>query len=178
MPLYPIFNIAPPIIYPRSSASLVEKNINSLIEKFELKWHDIFADPEKLKDKVISKLSEGLIEELFKKSAYEMELIFDRLQEKLFEIDKTMSETGNKFKQNSLNSLNSLKVKAIEAQKKKYEITLRQVDKITMNLYPGKNLQEREINFIYYANKYGLEIIDRIIEELEINVFEHQIIYL
>jgi bacillithiol synthase len=178
MPLYPIFNIASPIIYPRSSASLIEKNINSIIEKFDLKLHDIFADPEKLKDNIVSKLSEGFLEELFNKSAYEMEIIFDKLQEKLFEIDKTMSETGNKFKQSSLNSLNQLKVKAIEAQKKKYEITLRQVDKITMNLYPGKNLQEREINFINYANKYGLEIIDRIIEELEINVFEHQIIYL
>jgi uncharacterized protein YllA (UPF0747 family) len=89
-----------------------------------------------------------------------------------------MSETGNKYKQNSLNSLNQLKVKALEAQKKKYEITLRQIDKITANLYPDKNLQEREINFLFYANKYGLDIINKIYEELEINVFEHQVIYL
>jgi bacillithiol synthase len=178
MPLYSIFNISPPIIYPRSSASLVEKNITSVIEKFGLKINEIFVDPAKLKDKVVSQMSEGCIEEIFSKSAYEMELIFDKLQEKLFGIEKTISEMGNKYKQNSLNSLNQLKGKALEAQKKKYEITLRQLDKITVNLYPDKNLQEREINFIFFANKYGLEIIDRIFEELEINVFEHQIIYL
>jgi uncharacterized protein YllA (UPF0747 family) len=157
---------------------LVEKNISSAIEKFDLKLPDIFADPEKLKNDMVSKISEGSLENIFSKSAYEMELIFDKLQEKLFDIDKTMSETGNKYKQNSLNSLNQLKGKAIDAQKKKYETTLRQIDKITVNLYPDKNLQEREINFLFFANKYGLEVIDKIYEELEINIFEHQIIYL
>jgi len=177
MPLYQIYDVPAPIIYPRSSATLVEKNIGSAIEKFDLKLHEIFADPEKLKNNIVSKLSQGSLEDIFSKSTYEMELIFDKLQEKLFEIDKTMSETGNKYKQNSLNSLNQLKAKALEAQKKKYEIALRQIDKITANLYPDKNLQEREINFLFYANKYGLDIINKIYEELEINVFEHQVIY-
>jgi bacillithiol biosynthesis cysteine-adding enzyme BshC len=178
MPLYQIFDVPAPVIYPRSSATLVEKNISSAIEKFDLTLNDIFADPEKLKNNIVSKMSEGSLEDMFSKSTYEMELIFDKLQEKLFDIDKTMSETGNKYKQNSLNSLNQLKSKAIEAQKKKYETTLRQIDKITVNIYPDKNLQEREINFLFFANKYGLDVINKIYEELEINVFEHQVIYL
>lgn len=178
MPLYQIFDIPAPVVYPRSSATLVEKNVSLAIEKFDLKLHEIFSDPEKLKDNIVAKMSEGSLEDIFSKSAYELELIFDKLQENLFKIDKTMSELGNKYKLNSLNSLNQLKGKAIEAQRKKYEITLRQIDKITMNLYPDKNLQEREINFLYYANKYGLDVINRIYEELEINVFEHQVIYL
>jgi bacillithiol biosynthesis cysteine-adding enzyme BshC len=178
MPLYEIFNVPSPVIFPRSSATLVEKNVGSAIDKFDLKLHDIFADPELLKNNIVSKMSEGSLENIFSKSTYEMELIFDKLQEILFEIDKTMSELGNKYKLNSLNSLNQLKAKAVEAQKKKYETSLRQIDKITVNLYPDKNLQEREINFLFYANKYGLDIVNRIYEELEINVFEHQVIYL
>jgi bacillithiol biosynthesis cysteine-adding enzyme BshC len=178
MPLYEIFNVPSPVIFPRSSATLVEKNVGSAIDRFDLKPHDIFADPELLKNNIVSKMSEGSLENIFSKSTYEMELIFDKLQEILFEIDKTMSELGNKYKLNSLNSLNQLKAKAVEAQKKKYETSLRQIDKITVNLYPDKNLQEREINFLFYANKYGLDIVNRIYEELEINVFEHQVIYL
>jgi bacillithiol synthase len=178
MPLYSDFQITPPVIYPRATASLVEKNISSALEKFNLKLLEIFSDPEKLKEKMVSKISDGYLEEIFSKSSYELELIYDRLQEKLFEIDKTMSDAGSKYKQNSLTSLNQLRVKALEAQKKKYETTLRQIDKITVNLYPEKNLQEREINFTFYAIKYGMEILDRIFEDLEINVFEHQVIYL
>lgn len=177
-PLYKIFKVSAPIIYPRSSASLVEKNISSAIQKFDLKINEIFADPEKIKEKIVSKMSEDSLADVFDRSSYEIELVYDKLKENLFEIDKALSEAGNKYKQNSLNNLSQLKGKAIEAQKKKYEVTLRQIDKITMNLYPDQNLQEREVNFAYFANKYGIEVIDKIFEELDINVFEHQIIYL
>ncbi|MGB8318134.1 MAG: bacillithiol biosynthesis BshC, partial [Ignavibacteriaceae bacterium] len=72
----------------------------------------------------------------------------------------------------------NLKGKALEAQKKKHEITLRQIDKAINSLYPNNNLQERELNFIYFANKYGLDILKHIINELEINKFKHQAIVL
>ena len=178
MPLYNIFKVNAPVIYPRSSASLVEKNISSAIEKFDLKINEIFADPEIIKGRIVSKMSDASVDKVFDQASYDMEIVYDKLKEKLFEIDKVLSEAGNKYKQNSLNSLSQLKGKAVEAQKKKYEISLRQIDKITMNLYPGQNLQEREVNFTYFANKYGIDIIDKIFEELEINIFEHQIISL
>ena len=177
-PLYNIFKVVTPIVYPRSSASIVEKNISSAIQKFDLKINEIFADPEKIKEKIVSKMSDDMLAAVFDKSSYEIEIVYDKLKEKLFEIDKALSEAGNKYKQNSLNNLLQLKGKAIDAQKKKYEVTLRQIDKITMNLYPDQNLQEREVNFAYFANKYGIEILDKLFEELDINVFEHQIIYL
>jgi len=177
-PLYKSFKVNVPIVYPRSSASLVEKNISSAIQKFDLKINEIFADPEKIKEKIVSKMSADNLADVFDRSSYEIEIVYDKLKEKLFEIDKALSEAVNKYKQNSLNNLNQLKGKAIEAQKKKYEVSLRQIDKITMNLYPEQNLQEREVNFIYFANKYGIDVIDKIFEELDINVFDHQIIYL
>ena len=178
MPLYQIFKVNAPIIYPRSSASIVEKNISSAIQKFDLKINEIFADPEKIKEKIVSKMSEDNLADIFDRSSYEIELVYDKLKEKLFDIDKALSEVGNKYKQNSLNNLIQLKGKAVEAQKKKYEVSLRQIDKITMNLYPDQSLQERGVNFTYFANKYGIDIIDKIFEELDINVFEHQIIYI
>ncbi|HEX9740174.1 MAG TPA: bacillithiol biosynthesis BshC, partial [Ignavibacteriaceae bacterium] len=64
----------------------------------------------------------------------------------------------------------------VDAQKKKHEITLRQIDKLTNSLFPNHNLQERELNFSYYYNKYGESFIDRIFKELKINSFDHQVI--
>ena len=72
--------------------------------------------------------------------------------------------------------LEELKGKAVDSQKKKYETTLRQVDKLSSTLLPNGSLQERELNFIYFVNKYGYEILDKMFEELAINKFEHQII--
>ncbi|NMB81817.1 MAG: bacillithiol biosynthesis BshC, partial [Ignavibacteria bacterium] len=67
---------------------------------------------------------------------------------------------------------------AIEAEKRKHEATTRQLGKVRNVLYPNNELQERELNFIYFANKYGMDIFKWIYSELVINKFEHQILEL
>ncbi len=77
-----------------------------------------------------------------------------------------------------MNNVSELKSKAEKAQQKKYEVTLRQIDRAAVHLFPNSNLQEREINFIYFANKYGEDFLKKIFDELQINKFEHQVIKL
>lgn len=178
LPLYEIFEVEPPIVYPRSSATLLEKGISNIMDKFDLEIKDVFLGTDALKNKVISSISEENLENAFNEANYNIELAFDKLKECLFDIDKTLNDAGNKYKQNAINNIMQLKGKAVEAQKKKHEVTLRQIDKLSVNLYPNGNLQERELNFFYFANKYGIELLDKLVEELEINKFEHQVINL
>ena len=177
-PLYQIFEIESPIIYPRASATIVEKNISSILKKYELQVFDIFTEPEKLRNKIIRSVSEITLEEMFKDTSNKIEVALDQLKEKLFEFDKTISDASTKYKQKIFNDLDVLKEKALDAQKKKHEVTLRQIDKAINSLYPNSNLQERELNFIYFAHKYGLDILKQVFNELEINKFKHQVINL
>lgn len=178
MPLYDFYQIESPIIYPRSSATIVEKNISSILEKFGLTVMDVLIDPDKLKNRVVGTLADSTIEAMFESTFNQVELSFDQLKEKLFELDKTISDASTKYKQKIINYIEELKGKTLEAQKKKYEVTLRQIDKLAVNVFPGGNLQEREINFIQYANKYGDNFLKLVFDELAINKFEHQLINL
>ena len=58
--------------------------------------------------------------------------------------------------------INELKTKAAKAQEAKHETTIRQLTRISNLLYPLGNLQEREINFTYFYNKYGKDFIRKI----------------
>jgi bacillithiol biosynthesis cysteine-adding enzyme BshC len=178
MPLYPLFNVESPILYPRSSATIIEKNIDAIIDKYDLTLLDIFIDIENLKSKVINSSASNSVDNIFKETLREIELTFDRLRERLFQIDKTMSDSAGKYETKVKNYIEELKGKVVEAQMKKYETTLRQIDKVAASVFPNGNMQERELNFIYFANKYGLGVIDSIFNQLEINIFEHQIIKL
>ena len=178
MPLYDFFKVEAPIIYPRSSATLVEKNINSIVEKYNIGLSELFADIEKVKNKVIQSISQTAVDDIFNITSNQIEIAFDQLKEKLFELDKTISDSSSKYKQKIFYYIDELKGKAVDAQKKKYETTVRQIDKVANSLHPNSNMQERELNFIYFANKYGPEIYNRIFEELTINKFDHQLINL
>ena len=178
LPLYEFYDIDPAIIYPRSSVTILEKTLKSVLEKYGLSVKDIFTDPNKLKNQIINNVSDKNLEEIFKETKNQIDLAFDNLKEKLFELDKTMGDVTSKYRLKVLGYVDELKEKAAEAQKKRYEITLRQIDKASANLFPDMNLQERELSFFHYANKYGVDVLKKIFEELAINKFEHQVIEL
>jgi len=178
LPLYEFYDIDPAIIYPRSSVTILEKTLKSVLEKYGLSVKDIFTEPNKLKNQIINNVSDKNLEEIFKETKNQIDLAFDNLKEKLFELDKTMGDVTSKYRLKVLGYIDELKGKAAETQKKRYEITLRQIDKASANLFPEMNLQERELSFFHYANKYGVDVLKKIFEELAINKFEHQVIEL
>ena len=175
-PLYDFYQIQPPIVYPRASATILEPNINKTLEKYDVTINEIFLGVDELKKKVIDSLTENRVDDIFTDAENEVELTFDRLREKLFELDKTIADTSKKYRGKIFNTLNELKGKAEQAQNQKYEVTLRQLDRASTLLFPSGNLQERELNYTYFVNKYGDGFIKKIFDLLEIDEFKHQII--
>ena len=177
-PLYELYDIVQPIIYPRSSVTILENSIANSLEKHSVSINEIFIDVEIIKKKIINSVEESSVDEMFEGITNQIESTFDQLKEKLIDLDKTIADSSNRYRDKILSSVDELKSKAEKAQQKKYEVTLRQIDRAAVHLFPNSNLQEREINFIYFANKYGEDFLKKIFDELQINKFEHQVIKL
>lgn len=177
-PLYDFYSIVTPIIFPRSSATILEKNVSTGLDKYDLSMNDIFLGLDELKGKVISSLSENNIESAFEEAVKEIELTFDKIKENLFAVDKTLVDSSSRYKDRVMSSIAELRSKAIKAQETKHETTIRQLTRLSNLLYPLGNLQEREINFTYFYNKYGKDFIRKVYDDISISEFEHQIISL
>jgi len=175
-PYYAIHNLTPPILFPRSSATLIEAKVQNILNKFELKLQDFFNDLETLATNITDKNSEIVVQNVFEEIFREIEEPFDKLKENLIKIDPTLEDVIKNAQNRISQTLGVVKEKALVAQKKKNEIIFRQIYKTSNILFPDENLQEREINFIYFANKYSLNFIDFVFENLNINLFEHQLI--
>ncbi|MGK9367662.1 bacillithiol biosynthesis cysteine-adding enzyme BshC [Melioribacter sp. Ez-97] len=177
-PLYNYFEINSPYIYPRASATILENNVQSLLDKYQLKIEEVFSPKEDLIEKIIARNSGNNIDAVFEEAQGKINVILDELGKSLIVIDKNMldltEKTGTRINEN----LKYLKNKAADAERRKHEVTIRQINKMQNVLYPNENLQERELNFTYFANKYGLDILKWIFNELSINKFEHQILEL
>ncbi len=178
IPFYEVFNITQPIIYPRSSATLVEKNIHDLMKKYNLSFSDLFEDEKELLKKALNKTSTIDTDELFDITKDRLNNVLDELKNDLAKIDKNLVDVVIKNNERIIQTIDQLKGKTEKAVQVKNESTIRQLSKITNLLFPNNNLQERELNFLYFANKYGVGILKFIFSELHINKFEHQIIEL
>ena len=124
--------------------------------------NDIFLGLDELKEKVISDLSENNIENAFEEASTEIELTFDKLKENLFAIDKTLVDSSKRYREKIFRQLMELKSKATKLRKKNMKQHIRQLTRLSNLLYPFGNLQEREINFTYFYNKYGKDFIRKI----------------
>ncbi|MHC1736924.1 MAG: bacillithiol biosynthesis cysteine-adding enzyme BshC [Ignavibacteriaceae bacterium] len=176
--LYDFFKVNKPVLYPRASVTLVERSINSLLTKYNLKFTELLLSKDKLTEKIINTLTGSGIDETFNDSKEKIDKILEKIRSDFVEIDPQLADMSAKYKQKIFSYLDEYKAKAAEAQKRKYDVVIKQSQKALNNLYPDSVLQERAFNYFYFANKYGADLLSIIYNETEIEKFEHQLIML
>lgn len=177
-PIYQELGIPEPILYPRASATVVEDRVDKVLERFSLDFADFLQDIEFTKQRVAERLSNIRVDDAFASAQGELEAGFTRLRPILQSIDPTLQGPLDHALNKSVTGLSLLKEKAVAAQKRQHEISLRQIERASAALFPAGSLQERKLNIVYFLNKYGLEFIRWLQGELLIDRFRHQIIHL
>jgi bacillithiol biosynthesis cysteine-adding enzyme BshC len=176
IPFYNEFNIVQPFIYPRASVTLLERGTKDLMTKYDISFEDVFIEENKLIKKVLNTTQPLNIDDLFIKTENDIKENIKLLENELQKIDKSLEDLTSKTGEKIIQNIQTLKAKAEKIFQSKNEITIRQINKIKNLIYPNNNLQERELTFIYFANKYGINLLKHIYNEISVVKFEHQII--
>lgn len=173
--VYKFFNIPMPVIYPRTSVTILEKKVIVFLEKYGLKFEDLLNENE-LKQKLIANTQELNSEEIFSELKDELRALFYTYEKTLEKIDINQTKSFSKRNEQFLESLNIAKDRFAEAQSKGSEVISNQLRKILVNVYPENTLQERVLNITYFVNKYGPGIVDHIYRQTDISDFSHQLL--
>jgi uncharacterized protein YllA (UPF0747 family) len=91
-------------------------------------------------------------------------------------IDQTLLGALESTRSRNEANLGLLKDKAVEAQSRKHETALRQLQRAASTVYPNDNYQEREINALHFMNKYGPGFVGRLSSALRLDEHAHQLI--
>ncbi len=176
--MYKMFNLATPVAWPRISATIVEKSVQTLVQKYGISINDFFELKGEIFNKVASMISEYDIDGKFEVAENRLSNLFEDLKEYLGEIDKTLVDPAEKNRQRTVQYLTELKGKAEAARIRKHETTMNQLQKSYTMILPNDNLQERELNYFYFANKYGLGFYEYLMEKLDGLNHDHQVVLL
>lgn len=174
--VYDLLSIKLPIIYPRFSATIVEKKVKKVLDKLNISYSELEMDREELLQKVLKKNLSLDLDSLL--SNFESE-IHSKLRTLEREISNTGIDTGSSFdriKRNIGKEIDVLKRKLFSEYKKQNDYIRQSIDKIVLNIFPNQNLQEREICIWSYINKYGFELVDEIYKKIEPLSFSHKLI--
>ncbi len=174
---YDYYEITMPVIFPRTSVSLVEKRVSAFLEKNDIDFPDLLNE-RSLSEKLIGKTDQTNIDDLFSTYLDELNSLNFGFANELEKIDKNMvNSIKNKFQKN-LEIIEDFKKKFQDAQLRQNDANLQKMRSVINAIYPGSVLQERVYNITYFLNKYGPEFIEYLYNEIDINKFEHQVIFI
>jgi bacillithiol synthase len=177
-PLYEAVNIPCPIVYPRASATIMEEKAEKVLERFSVSLLDLLTDVERVKEKVAGQVAELNLDEVFGGTFLTVQEAFDGIKSAMQDIDLTLVGALDNVAKKTISNVEGLKEKAVAAQKRQHEVSLRQIDKAASIVFPKGGFQERELNVVYFLNKYGMEFLRWLYGELKIDIFKHQVIRL
>ncbi len=177
-PVYELFEVPQPIVYPRASASFVEERLLRAMEKYGLDLLEFLEDTDRVTAKVSEQISSIKLEEVFGNAASGVRNALNEMKFGLKEVDPTLIAALENVQSKIDGSMNGLKEKAVAAQKRRNETAVRQIERAANGLLPNGSLQEREISVLYFMNKYGPDLVKWISGELDISAFKHQLLTL
>lgn len=177
--VYPIFDKKMPAIVPRLSATIMESSINRILKQLPFEPYEYCCRIEDLEKAYIEQLGHGEVNELFSDWKEEIAGISEEYTSYIAEYDASLKASAGKETASYQKSLEKLQQKLKRSIKQKEEIQLKRIRKIQQSLFPNGVLQEREISFLYFMNKYGIGIWDSILDELDSPFFDkHKLFYL
>ncbi len=177
---YKIFGMKMPVIFPRLSATFVEPAIVRIFRALPFKIEDYKKRIEDLESDFAKQTEQIDIENLFdewKKGVDDLQAFHSKT---IKNIDETLEGSSKKAQAHYFNELDKLKGKTYRAVKENEETQIKRIHRIQRHLFPNRNLQERTISGIYYMNKFGVDIWERLLENIEDEDFfnKHKLIYL
>ncbi|HMQ70246.1 MAG TPA: bacillithiol biosynthesis cysteine-adding enzyme BshC [Ignavibacteria bacterium] len=173
--VYEYFEITMPVIYPRTSVTILESRVKNFMEKFNIRF-DEFFDEKEIGKKLLNENSDISADQIFSDLKEELRAVFYTYEKELLKIDNKQTEGFSKRNNQFLESLEIAKEKFISAQSKQNEVISNQLRKALLFIFPDNTLQERILNISYFLNKYGPDIIEHLISEIIIDDFGHQVI--
>ncbi|MCX6142594.1 MAG: bacillithiol biosynthesis cysteine-adding enzyme BshC [Ignavibacteriales bacterium] len=176
--LYEAVNIPCPIVYPRASATIMEEKAEKVLDRFSVSLLDLLNDVERVKEKVAGQVADLNLDEVFGGTFVTIQESLEGIKTALHDIDPTLVGALENVAKKNVANIEGLKEKAVAAQKRQHEVSLRQIDKAASIVFPQSSFQERELNVVYFLNKYGLEFLRWLYGELKIDLFKHQVIRL
>ena len=171
--VYQHFGVPMPLMYPRASATLLDSAAVRFLTKYKLALQ---AQDEAALNELLRAQIPPVVEESFTVASQTIEQQMTRLVEAIPALDPTLEGAARSTLARMQHDLQTLHGKMIQAAKRRDETLRRQFIRARALAFPGGHAQERTIGFVSFLNQYGPALVERLDEELPLDLGRHWIV--
>jgi bacillithiol biosynthesis cysteine-adding enzyme BshC len=174
--VYEHFGVPMPLMYPRASATLLDSAALRFLTKYKLPLEALQAQDEAALNDLLKSQIPPAVEESFAAASHTIETEMQRLVQSVPAIDPTLEGAARSTLGRMQHDLQTLHGKMIQAAKRRDETLRRQFIHARTLAFPNGHAQERTVGFLSFLNEYGPALVDRLVEELPLDLGRHWIV--
>jgi bacillithiol biosynthesis cysteine-adding enzyme BshC len=171
--VYEHFGVPMPLMYPRASATLIDSAAARFLSKYEFPIEDLQPQDESGLNRLLQSQLPKTVEQALSEAEEAIRRTMQRVIEVMPDVDPTLAGASKTTLGKMEHDLHALQGKVIQAAKKRDETLRRQFARAQSQIFPMGHPQERTLGVVYFLNRYGPALIDRLLEELPLEIGKH-----
>jgi bacillithiol biosynthesis cysteine-adding enzyme BshC len=174
--VYDHFGVPMPLMYPRATATLLDSAAVRFLTKYQLPLEALQAQDEAALNDLLHTQIPPAVEQSFTEAAHAIETQMTQLVQALPALDPTLEGAAKSALGRMQHDLQTLHGKIIQAAKRRDETLRRQFMHARALAFPNGHAQERTIGFVSFMNQYGPALVERLNDQLPLDLGHHWIV--
>jgi bacillithiol synthase len=174
--VYEAFGIPMPLIQQRATGTIVDSNAMRFLTRHEVAPESLRAQDEAVLNALLESQLPPSVDVSLQEALAAVEERMARVAQEVSQIDATLEGAARSTLTRMQDDVKKLHTKIIQAAKRKDETLRRQYHHARAQVFPGGHPQEREIGFVYFLNKYGPTLVDRLSDEFPLDMGTHWVV--
>ena len=171
--IYEYFDIPMPVIYPRASATLVDRATLKFLTRYDLAFEQLQAQDDGTLNRLLASLLPEFIDRTLSEADDAVATRLAAIAKEVSLVDPTLVGAVKTTQGKMARDLRNLRGKIVQAAKRRDETLRRQFDRARNQCFPLGTPQERSVGFVYFLNKYGPHLVERLLADLPLELGQH-----
>jgi bacillithiol synthase len=174
--VYDRFGVPMPLMYPRATATLLDAAAARFVAQGHLPFEALARNDEAELNRLLEEQLPEPVEHAWIAARDGVEQRMQALVDALPQLDATLEGAARSALGRMRHDLETLHGKIIQAAKRRDDTLRRQFSRARALAFPNGEPQERVVGFVYFLNRYGPRLVDRLLSELPLDIGQHWVL--
>ena len=176
--VYHRFGVPMPLVYPRLTATFLDRAALKFLTRHDLGLERLQARDDSALNGLINAQLPQAVEAAVTAAEQQGAARLDSIADLVTVIDPTLAGAARTTKQRMERDLRTLRAKIVQAAKRRDTTLRRQFHRTQAQAFPDGAPQERAVSSVYFINRYGPGVVDRLLAEMPLDVGRHWLLTL
>jgi bacillithiol synthase len=174
--VYAHFGLPMPLIYPRATATLLDSATLRFLTRYDLPVEALQPQDEGALNRLLEAQLPRFVEQSLHDAHRMVQESMNRVIQAVPAIDPTLEGAARSTVGRMEHDLRTLHSKIIQAAKRRDDTLRRQFARARAQAFPEGAPQERALGFVYFLNRYGPALVDRLMADLPLDLGVHWVL--